>query len=164
VRYTNEVLAASTDLFGKDLRIYYNGDDLRSVRAFLPNGAELGVLKAQGAWGEIAHDVKLRREILKMRARRRLNFIVNQEFIERFIEEKRAKAKTSRRAATELARTVRILANAPIGTTTAGELPSARLAAAETDPAQAPMEDKREGKGTLQPEVLSIGFGYSSSI
>lgn len=164
VRYTNEVLAASTDLFGKDLRVYYNSDDLRSVRAFLPNGAELGVLKAQGAWGEIAHDVKLRREILKMRASRRLNFTVNQDFIERFIEEKRAKAKTSRRAATELARAVRILANAPIGTTAAGELPSARLAAAQTDIAQALTEDKREGKGAVEPEVLSIGFGYSSSI
>jgi hypothetical protein len=44
-------------------------------------------------------------------------------------------------------------------------LASERLAAtAETDPAQALMEDKKEGKGTLQPEVLSIGFGYSSSI
>jgi putative transposase len=83
---------------------------------------------------------------------------------ERFLEEKRAKAKTSRRAATELARAVRILANAPIGTTAAAELPSARLAAAQTDPAQTLTEDKKEGKGTLEPEVLSIGFGYSSSI
>ena len=164
MRYTNEVLAASTDLFGKDLRIYYNSDDLRSVRAFLPNWAELGVLKAQGTWGEIAPDVKLRREILKMRASRRLNFTVNYDFIERFIEEKRAKAKTSRHAATELARTVRILANAPIVTTAAGELPSARLAAAQTHPAQALTEDKKVGKGTVEPEVLSIGFGYTSRI
>ncbi|PPJ69445.1 integrase, partial [Staphylococcus aureus] len=139
-------------------------DDLRSVRAFLPSGAELGVLKAQGAWGEIAHDVKLRREILKMRASRRLNFTVNQDFIERFIEEKRAKAKTSRRAATELARALRILANAPIGTTAAGELPISGLAAAPTDIAQALTEDQRDGKGAVGPEVLSIGFGYSSSI
>jgi hypothetical protein len=79
-------------------------------------------LKAQGAWDEIAHDVKLRREILKMRASRRLNFTVNHEFIERFIKEKQAKEKTSRRAATDLARTMRVLAHAPIETTFAGEL------------------------------------------
>jgi hypothetical protein len=44
-------------------------------------------------------------------------------------------------------------------------LPSASLvAAAQSDPAQALAEDKKEGKGMLEPEVLSIGFGYSSSI
>jgi putative transposase len=156
VRYTNEKLAASTDLFGKYLRIYYNNDDLRSVRAFLPDGAELGVLKAQGAWDEIAHDVKLRREILKMRASRRLNFTVNHEFIERFIKEKQAKEKTSRRAATDLARTMRVLAHAPIETTFAGELldatppAAAQTALAQTAPAQSQAEGKKGGKRVLQ--------------
>ena len=39
----------------------------RTVRAFLADRAELGVLKAQGAWGEISHDLQLRREIMKLR-------------------------------------------------------------------------------------------------
>jgi len=89
------VLAASGALLGRDLRVYYNSDDLRSVRAFLSDGSELGILKAQGAWGEIRHDLKLRREIMKLRAKKRLAFTVTQEFINRFVEEKRKKAKHS---------------------------------------------------------------------
>jgi putative transposase len=54
VRYTSDVLAASSALLGKELRIYYNSDDLRTVRAFLADGSELGILKAQGAWGKFA--------------------------------------------------------------------------------------------------------------
>ena len=42
VRYTNQVLAASGTLLGKDLRIYYNSDDLRTVRAFLQDGKKSG--------------------------------------------------------------------------------------------------------------------------
>ena len=49
VRYTSEVLAASGALLGRELRVYYNSDDLRTVRAFLADGSELGILKAQGA-------------------------------------------------------------------------------------------------------------------
>lgn len=67
VSYTSEVLAASASLLGKNLRIYYNSNDLRTVRAFLADGSELGILKAQGAWGEISHDLKLHREIMKLR-------------------------------------------------------------------------------------------------
>jgi putative transposase len=49
VRYTNLVLTNSPRLIGQHLLIYMNADDLRSVRAFLADGMELGVLKAQGA-------------------------------------------------------------------------------------------------------------------
>ncbi|WOD13414.1 hypothetical protein [Paraburkholderia kirstenboschensis] len=47
-RYTNSVLAASTRLIGQDLLIYMNANDLRSVRAFLSDGTELGELEVQG--------------------------------------------------------------------------------------------------------------------
>ena len=72
VRYTNAVLASTASLLGKKLRLYYNSQDLRTVRAFVADGAEIGVLKAQGAWGEIAHDLKLRQEIVRLRGRKRL--------------------------------------------------------------------------------------------
>ena len=51
VRYTSIVLASTTLWIGKELRIYYNSQDLRCVRAFLADGTEVGELKAQGAWG-----------------------------------------------------------------------------------------------------------------
>ncbi|MBW8832159.1 MAG: integrase, partial [Burkholderiales bacterium] len=66
VRYTNALLASTALFLGKKLRLYYNSQDLRTVRAFADDGAEIGVLKAQGAWGEIVHDLKLRQEVVRL--------------------------------------------------------------------------------------------------
>ena len=51
VRYTSPVLAASGALLGKDLRVYYNHDDLRTVRAFLPDGHGAGHSQGAGRLG-----------------------------------------------------------------------------------------------------------------
>jgi hypothetical protein len=69
IRYTNTHLASSATFLGQTLRIYFNSQDLRPARAFAADGVEIGMLKAQGAWGEIQHDLKLRQEVLRMRAR-----------------------------------------------------------------------------------------------
>jgi hypothetical protein len=55
VRYTNTLLASTALYLGKKLRLYYNSQDLRTVRAFAEDGAEIGVLKAQGA-GRLGRD------------------------------------------------------------------------------------------------------------
>jgi transposase InsO family protein len=162
VRYTSEVLAASGALLGKELRVYYNSDDLRTVRAFLADGSELGILKAQGAWGEISHDLKLRREIMKLRAKKRMAFTVTQEFIDRFVEEKKKKAKHSRRAASDLERTMRALANAPTASTPSGPpkaeqlVPTSAPLAVTDSPALAPQK--------VEPQKLTIGYGYTTVI
>ena len=71
-RYTNSVLAWSAHLIGQEVLVYLNANDLRSVRAFLPDGTELGELDVQGLWRMIPHNLKLRREICRqMRIRRR---------------------------------------------------------------------------------------------
>jgi hypothetical protein len=158
VRYTSDVLAGSSALLGKELRIYYNCDDLRTVRAFLADGSELGILKAQGAWGEIRHDLKLRREIMKLRARKRLAFTVTQDFIDRFVEDKRKKAKHSRRAASDLERTMRALADAPTASTPSAPLPTAPATSA---PAAAPTNEPAR---LIEPQKLSIGYGYTTVI
>jgi hypothetical protein len=44
VRYTNALLASTAAFLGNDLRIYYNSNDLRTVRAFAADGNEIGVL------------------------------------------------------------------------------------------------------------------------
>jgi putative transposase len=163
VRYTSDVLAASATLLGKDLRVYYNSDDLRTVRAFLPDGAELGLLKAQGLWGEFGHDLKLRREIMKLRASKRLAFTINQAFIDRFVEGKKAKAKTSRRAASDLEKTLRALASAPTCTTPPAEVKVLLPEAAEGDAGHVePQEARRNQK--IEPEKLTIGSGFTSTI
>jgi putative transposase len=166
VRYTSAVLAASGTLLGKDLRVYYNHDDLRSVRAFLPDGTELGILKAQGAWGEVGHGLKLRREIIKIRGKKRLTFAISQDFINQFVDAKKAKAKTSRRAASNLASTLKVLAQAPTANTPPGppkrrDQPSAAASEATADVAVpvAPPDKPR-----IEPEKLFIRSGYAGSI
>src|SRR3990170_7483851 len=104
IRYTNPVLASTASFLGEHLRIYYNSHDLRTVRAFAADGAEIGLLKAQGAWGEILHDLKLRQEVLKLRGRKRLSGAISQEFLERYVASKLTQAKRSRRAASDAAR------------------------------------------------------------
>ena len=166
VRYTSDVLAASGTLLGKDLRVYYNSDDLRTVRAFLIDGSELGILKAQGAWGEISHDLKLRREIMKLRGNKRLAFTVSQEFIDRFVEAKKEQAKHSRRAASNLEKTLRTLANAPTVNTPPGPPRNARTPAVAPQgaPAQAAEPATPTTAKKIEPQKLTIGSGYTSVI
>ena len=164
VRYTSPVLAASGSLLGQDLRIYYNSDDMRTVRAFLADGAELGILKAQGAWGEICHDLKLRQEIMKLRGNKRLAFTVSQEFIDRFVEAKKVKAKKSRRAASDLERTLRVLANAPTSNTPPGPPKSSdgKSTTGEVPADPSVVSPTQEDKPKIEPQELTIGFGYAS--
>src|SRR5471032_189226 len=164
VRYTSDVLAASGVLLGRELRIYYNSDDLRTVRAFLSDGSELGILKAQGAWGEIRHDLKLRREIMKLRAKKRLAFTVTQEFIDRFVEEKRKKAKHSRRAASDLERTMRTLANAPTTNTPPGPPKSGPVAPAAAPPATTDSALPAQTPQKIEPLKLTIPSGFTTVI
>ncbi|WP_314441284.1 hypothetical protein [Massilia timonae] len=63
VHYTNEVLASSGHLLGARLTVEIVEDDMRQVKAFLPNGGELGVLKAHGKWGVTKHSRRTRKAI-----------------------------------------------------------------------------------------------------
>lgn len=167
VRYTSEVLAASTSLLGKDLRVYYNSDDLRTVRAFLADGSELGILKAQGAWGEISHDLKLRREIMKLRGKRRMAFVIDQEFIEHFVAAKKEKAKKSRRAASDLEKTLRVLASAPTVNTPPGparevESDGKKFEPTEQGVAMTAIADRPQQK--VEPQILTIVSGFTTAI
>jgi transposase InsO family protein len=153
VRYTNAVLASTASFLGQDLRLYYNSQDLRTVRAFAADGAEIGVLKAQGAWGEIAHDLKLRQEIIRLRGRKRLASALTHEFLAQYVEQKFAKAKRTRRAASELTQTLRTLAAAPTSMTEAAATSVAVPDVATPSP-----------PARVEPERLSIGSGYVGSI
>ncbi|MGZ9709210.1 transposase [Glaciimonas sp. GNP009] len=171
VRYTSAVLASSGSLLGSHLRVYYNSDDLRTVRAFLADGSELGILKAQGAWGEVSHDITLRREIMKKRGNKRLKVTIDHVFIDDFIADKKIKAKRSRRAASDLERTMRILAKAPTSATPPGppcEHGSApiktealcNLGEATTTTPTIPTDINKK----IVPIPLTIGSGYGPSI
>lgn len=64
--YTNPVLADSGHLIGQQLIVEINEDDYRSVRAYLGNGAEIGILTAQGRWGKTKHSRTTRKLINRL--------------------------------------------------------------------------------------------------
>ena len=121
------------------------------MRAFAGDGAEIGVLKAQGAWGEIAHDLKLRREIIRQRGRKRLTAALSQNFVQAFVDRKLAQAKHTRRAASELAHVLRTLQAAP---TSVSALPPGGAVQSDLQPAA-------RGQPRIEPQRLSIGTGFA---
>ena len=159
-RYTSAVLACSTQFIGKRLLVYMNADDMRSVRAFLPDGTELGVLDFQGAWRLIPHTLKLRQEILKEKGNRRSPTSVEANPIEEYVQGKLAKAKNARRAASDLSQAMRVMSAAssarpPVGpptTVTVAALTADRPSEPETEVVAAP-------RGPTRPRKLTIGTG-----
>lgn len=151
VRYTNALLASTGVFLGRELRVYYNSQDLRTVRAFTADGAEIGMLKAQGAWGEIAHDLKLRQEIIRQRGRKRLSGAMSRDFLHLFVKRKLADAKRSRRAASELAHVLHALAAAP----------TSLSAAPGTHPEPIAAYPAAQATTRVEPERLRIGSGYA---
>ncbi|KVV20058.1 hypothetical protein WK78_27535 [Burkholderia cepacia] len=80
--------ACSAGLIDKELLVYLNADDLRSVRAFLLDGTELGVLDAQGAWRVVPHNLTLRQEIRKAQGRKRFRTSLDANVIETYARAK----------------------------------------------------------------------------
>ncbi|MDF3887756.1 helix-turn-helix domain-containing protein [Cupriavidus basilensis] len=159
VRYTSSVLACSTDLIGKSLLIYLNVDDLRCVRAFQPDGAELELLEAQGAWGVMRHNLKLRQQInQEKKDKKRPRGGVEADPIADYVDGKMGQAKKTRKAASELAEAKRILSSAPTARTAMGRGASAAQPTANA--AAAPTVDKAsEPKTPTRPKKLNIGTG-----
>jgi putative transposase len=65
VRYTNPVLSSAYDLIGRPIRIHVNIDDLRTLKAFLVTGEEIGILTAATGWDRTPHDRLLREDVLR---------------------------------------------------------------------------------------------------
>jgi hypothetical protein len=76
----------------------------------IADGSEIGILDAQGAWRVIPHNLTLRREILKARSSRDSGHMLAENPIDAYVQTKVAAASRSRRAASDAARTLRLLA------------------------------------------------------
>lgn len=63
-RYTNSILRSSPHLAGELLTIRVDSRDLRTLRAFLPNGTPLGSLRAERRWATTRHSLQTRRIIV----------------------------------------------------------------------------------------------------
>ncbi|MBP1931947.1 hypothetical protein [Ammoniphilus resinae] len=103
VEYRNEVLARSPGLIGTQLDLLINIDDLRIIRAFLPDGSEFGTLTANGQWGVTPHSLQVRKQINKLRKLKLLYFTAQDDPIECYHRYLQEQAKTNRTARNRLA-------------------------------------------------------------
>lgn len=103
VRYTSDRLARAPELIGKRLRIYYDAEDVRVLRASLADGTELGELKAGGLWASTPHSLEVRRRIFKAKRLRQLQFGQWDDPVQVYLEYRRRKGRGSRKAASEIA-------------------------------------------------------------
>lgn len=113
VRYTSEQLARSSNLIGKQLRVYFDAKDLRTLRAFTEDGQPLQDLSASGPWRHEPHSLRMRQEVFKAKRNKQLEFVTGESPIDAFVKLRRAKAPKSRRAASDLARIQRERRDAP---------------------------------------------------
>lgn len=99
VEYRNDVLIKNGDLIGTKLDLLINIEDIRSIRAFLPDGSEFGTLTACGKWGLIPHTLQIRKQINKLKNKKLLNFTTMDDPIEayhKFLLEKSISNKSDR--------------------------------------------------------------------
>jgi putative transposase len=107
VRYSNATLKRSFHLVKKKITIWIDTDDLRKVRAFLPDGLELGILDAAGAWGWVPHDLRMRTLLLSLRRRKKIHFSDSQDWRPAYAKYCAKLALKNKRVAGEYTRAIR---------------------------------------------------------
>jgi len=66
VPYRNPTISSTPTLVGTKLTLHVNINDLRTIKAYLPNGTSVGLLKADGVWGIRRHTLRIRKTIFKL--------------------------------------------------------------------------------------------------
>ncbi len=92
VHYTNEVLARCFNLIGSSLRLQIKEADLRSVEAFLPDGGNLGVLKATQGWDRTPHSREIRKAINKLIRLKKLERRLGEDWVQAYLRHLATKA------------------------------------------------------------------------
>ncbi|MBY0240250.1 MAG: hypothetical protein K2X55_13135 [Burkholderiaceae bacterium] len=67
VHYTSPLLSTAFALIGKAILVHIRESDMRTVKAYFPDGGELGILTAQGPWGQVLHTREMRKQINALR-------------------------------------------------------------------------------------------------
>lgn len=107
VEYRNDILSRSPDLIGTKLDLLVNLDDLRVLKAFLPDGSEFGTLTATGKWGIKPHSLQTRKQINKLKANKLLYFTQMDDPIEiyhQYLSQSAISKKSSRNRLAEVQR------------------------------------------------------------
>lgn len=104
VRYQNETLAGLPSLIGQEVSLLIDTEDLRFVRAYLPDGSFLGELRAHGQWSVTAHSIRTRRAINAARRGGVIHFSAMQNPVDCWRDHLASQAKKRSAAANEYAR------------------------------------------------------------
>ena len=75
VNYSSDVLRLASHLVGQKLSIEIFVKDLRFVRAYGPNGAEIGILRAAPPWHRTPHTVEMRQAVNSLVHRKILHYL-----------------------------------------------------------------------------------------
>lgn len=109
VIYRNDVLSNSAHLIGSELTLIVNMEDIRTIRAFLPDGSEFGFLTAYGTWGITPHSLRTRKAINKLKTDRKIFFNFYQDPFQIYYDYLASKAKTAKSMRNKLAQLQREL-------------------------------------------------------
>ncbi|MGA8056567.1 MAG: hypothetical protein WCA12_22345, partial [Burkholderiales bacterium] len=119
--------------------------------AYLPDGAELGVLEAARPWNRVAHSLRLRQTILRLRNAKRIAFSASDDPVKVYLDYARKQAKSERRQVSlRAAEAARAQTGAHIDAIAARTPPGA--------PANAVTEPKVASRKKAQPLPLEIGY------
>lgn len=160
-RYTNEVLAGNAGLIGKKLRIYYDVRDIRVVKAFFEDGSELGILTAARPWCFTPHSLRVRQEIYRLIAEKKLHIREGENPIEVWEKYKWSQARTNKKAANDLAKAhvnVSLLPSAatPVPRVPAKEIVNPESNASNQEQKGNAAESRSPDLTPAQPRVLKI--------
>jgi putative transposase len=160
VRYSSRLLSERIDLIGKRVWVYYNPDDLRTLRVFEEEGGEIGILTAARPWAEAAHSLRMRRQITKLARDGKLQFDADTDPVQAYLRYLRQQAPRRRKAANALEVARRAASeHGQTAKTPPGPIydPRPALADAEADAVEAPVEETAPAK----PRRLNIPPGFS---
>jgi putative transposase len=98
VVYRSELLSNSWHLVKQKLKITVNTEDLRFFKAFLPNGAEMGLLKATGKWGLRKHSLQIRKQINRLISQKLIRLTHEDDPVEVLFDYLKEKSKNNKTA------------------------------------------------------------------
>jgi len=81
VEYRNDLLASSAHLIKTKMTLHVNVDDLRSIKAYLPDGSQFGVLVAAGKWCLTPHTLQMRKAINLLKEKKLIHFTQWEDYL-----------------------------------------------------------------------------------
>jgi transposase InsO family protein len=84
--YSSDALILASNLVGKRISIEINVRDLRTVHAYGPTGAEIGVLRASPPWNRTPHSREMRQAVNSLVDRKMLSYLAQDDPVMSLLE------------------------------------------------------------------------------